>query len=67
MKELEIKIGQSFWALIDGELIILSKEKGDDEYSVLGLWEGSLHWHQFKVIELIKIPKGYEKNKLYYQ
>jgi hypothetical protein len=52
----KIKNGDFFWAIVDGELTVVMKDK-KGIYFMCGNWEGALNETDFKFIEKIIKPK----------
>lgn len=65
MKFEDLKIGQHLWVICSGELLMVAKFN-DKRYEVCGAWECGIGKDECEIIELVDIPKGYEKTKLYY-
>jgi len=65
MKFQDIKIGQHLWVISNGELLMVAKFD-DDMYDVCGAWEGGISKNECEIIQLVDVPKGYEKTKMYY-
>lgn len=65
IKAKDLPLGTHFWALMDGNLVVIGKEK--DGYYVCGGWECSIREEEFDIIELINFPKGYNAENLYYK
>ena len=64
LSDSEIEIGQHFWALLRGELLVLMKTRLG--YELCGDWECGIDFDEFEIISLIDKPKGHEQTKLYY-
>lgn len=61
----DLKIGQHLWILSHEELMVVAKFD-DNGYEVCGPWECGIGKDDCQIIQLIEIPKGYEKTSLYY-
>lgn len=71
MEEPQLKIGDHFWALIDGHLAVMSYEYDDPEYGyhgyyMCGSYECSVKRSEFQVISIIPKPQGYEHVEYYF-
>lgn len=66
MEEPQLKIGDHFWALMDGYLVIIIYEHENEGFYLCGSWECSVKREDFKFIELIKKPAGHENAEFYY-
>lgn len=65
MKFEDLKIGQHLWVLCSGELLMVAKFD-NNRYEVCGPWECGIGKNDCKIVELVNIPNGYKKTKLYY-
>jgi len=65
MKFEDLKIGQHLWGMYSGKLLMVAKFD-DKGYDVCGAWECVIGKDECEIIELVDVPKGYEKTKLYY-
>lgn len=68
MEEPQLKIGDHFWALMHDKLVIITyKHDNNGFYLCRSSWECSLKRTDFKFIEMINKPVGYENIELYYR
>ena len=66
MKFKNLKIGQHLWVKCGSDILIVAKFEENNRYAVCGDWECGISANDCEIIELIDIPKGYEKSKMYY-
>lgn len=58
--------GEHFWALMGGDLVMISINKDCKRVEVCGPWECGAHMEDVELLQHVPKPVGYENTPMYY-